>query len=225
MKKKTRYRGTLTGLLQKNQYDIITIQQNSRNSIDYATCQPYAANLIAFIKKHQPQAEIVIQQTWSYRCDSPQLKKWQIDNHTMYEKLAGTYAKLAKEHGLRMIPAGLAVQLFRAETPVKYVPLSAGELKKFQKPAVPPFSGEVVGKYFWSKGKKNKYKTERLLLDAHHLNFHGEYLQAAVWFAFLFDKPVSGIKYFPENIDRAQAEFLLSCAQKAVASFQQPAGK
>ena len=213
-------RGKLSDILKNDRFDIITIQQNSANSIDYATYQPYAANLISYIKKHQPQAEIVIQQTWSYRCDAGRLKRWGIDNDTMYARLAESYARLAKENGFRLIPSGYAVQVFRAKTPVKYVPPAKKELAGFKKPEVPPFTGDVVGKYIWKK-RKDGEKTE-LLLDANHLNFHGDYLQAAVWFSFLFEKPASEIKYFPENIERAQAEFLLSCAGEAMETFKQP---
>ena len=215
-----KFRGTLNNALKNERFDIITIQQNSANSIGYTTFQPYAANLIAYIKKHQPQAEIVIQQTWSYRCDSPRLKRWGIDTTTMYARLAESYARMAKEYGFRLIPSGYAVQVFRAKTPVKYLPPTGEQLKTYQKPDVPPFTGEVVGKYIWKK-RKGGDKTE-LLLDAIHLNSHGNYLQAAVWFSFLFGKPATEIKFFPEKIDRAQAEFLLSCAADAMNGFVQP---
>ena len=84
---KTAERGNINELIKNknNKYDIITIQQNSANSWKYNTYQPYADNLIAVIKKYQPQAEIVIQQTWSYRSDSRRLKAWKIDNTAMYE--------------------------------------------------------------------------------------------------------------------------------------------
>lgn len=218
--KRKKFRSTLNNALKKERFDVITIQQNSANSIDYATYQPYAANLIAYIKKYQPQAEIVIQQTWSYRCDAGRLKKWGIDNDTMYARLAENYARLAKENGFRIIPSGYAVQVFRAKTPVKYVPPTKEQLAGFKRPDVPSFAGDVVGKYFWKK-RKGGEKIE-LLLDANHLNFYGDYLQAAVWFSFLFEKPVTEIKYFPENIERAQAEFLLSCAGEAMETFKQP---
>ena len=53
-------------LLKNNSYDIITIQQGSIQSHDYKTFEPHVDELIAYIRKYQKKAEIVIQQTWSY---------------------------------------------------------------------------------------------------------------------------------------------------------------
>ena len=145
------YRGNVNELVKKNKYDIITIQQSSPNSWKYETYQPYAKNLIAYLEKYQPQAEIIIQQTWSYRSDSTLLKEWKFDNAAMYSKLNEAYCQLAKENGFRIIPSGYAVQIFREKNPVKYVPLTDEELKKFKKPAVPAWDADVVGRHNWKK--------------------------------------------------------------------------
>ena len=217
--KKTK-RGNVNKLLKNNKYDIITIQQNSANSWKYNTYQPYADNLIAVIKKYQPQAEIVIQQTWSYRCDSRRLTAWKIDNTAMYEKLADAYAKLAKKYSFRMIPTGYAVQIFRAKTPVKFVSPDFKALEALKNPEQHAFDGEVVGYCKW--GKNRKTKKNCLLKDMSHLNFHGEFMQGAVWFSFLFDQPATAIKFVPRGMSAEQAKFLLECAQEAVSTFKQP---
>ena len=217
----SKYRGNVNELVKKNKYDIITIQQNSNNSFKYETYQPFAKNLIAYLKKHQPQAEIVIQQTWSYRSDSTLLKQLGIDNSTMYDKLAEAYSRLAKENGFRIIPSGYAVQIFREKTPVKYVPLTEEELKKFKKPATPAWDADVVGIHKWGK-KKGENKGLHLMADWVHLNPHGEYLQAAVWFNTLFDQPATSVKYIPRGMKAARAKFLLECAAEAVANYKQP---
>ena len=223
LKSSRKFRGRLTDLLEKEKYHIITIQQNSVNSIDYSTYQPYAANLIAYIKKCQPQAEILIQQTWSYRRDSGRLKKWNITNAEMFDRLADAYGKLAKETGFRIIPAGYAVQIFRAETQDKFVAVSDAALKKFKYPDCPSNDGDVAGMFFWKKNKKSGEL--KLVRDSHHLNPQGEYMQAALWFCFLFEKTVSEIKYVPEKMDPAQAAFLQKCAQRAVDTFKQPSAE
>ena len=223
LKSSRKFRGRLSDLLQKNKYDVITIQQSSVNSIDYSTYQPYAANLITYIKKHQPQAEIVIQQTWSYRSDAVRLKKWNISNSEMFERLSDAYAKLAKENSFRIIPSGYAVQIFRAETPVKFIPVSDAALKKFKYPDCPSNDGDVAGMFLWKKNKKSGEL--KLVRDSNHLNRQGEYMQAVLWFSFLFEKPVSEIKYIPEGIDPEQAAFLRRCAQKAVDTFKQPSAE
>lgn len=59
---------SLQDLLTADRWDIVTIQQASHESWRGETFEG-APKLIALIRKHQPQAEIVIQQTWSYRSD------------------------------------------------------------------------------------------------------------------------------------------------------------
>ena len=82
------YKGNVNQLLKDNKYDIITVQQGSRESWDYKFYQPYANELIAYIKKYQPQAEIIIQQTWAYRSDSPILEEWKFSSAEMSDKLS-----------------------------------------------------------------------------------------------------------------------------------------
>ena len=218
--KKPVYKGNVNSLLKSEKYDIITIQQASKYSVDYATYQPYADKLISQIKKYQPQAEIVIQQTWSYRSDSSRLKKWKINNTTMFEKLSAAYAELAKANGFRVIPTGYAVQIFRAETPVKFVAPDLKALAELKNTRHHAFDGEVVGFCRWMRNRKTKeYYLGR---DCSHLNPHGEYMQAAVWFSFLFGEKATAVKYIQPEMKLEQAKFLLKCAQKAVSTFKQP---
>ena len=213
-------KASLNKFLKTEKYDIITIQQNSANSWKYETYQPFAKNLIAYLKKYQPQAEIVIQQTWSYRSDSSRLKAWNIDNTAMYNKLDTAYAQLAKENGFRVIPTGYAVQIFRAKTPVKFVVPDLKALAELKNKNAHGFDGEVVGMCKWCP--HNKTKKYYLSCDTSHLNPHGEYMQAAVWFSFLFDQPATQIKYIQPGMQPEQAKFLLECAQEAVSTFKQP---
>jgi hypothetical protein len=210
-------RGNILSLLKTQKYDIITIQQNSSNSINYKTFQPFADQLIAVIKKYQPKAEIVIQQTWSYRADSAFLEKLNMNNDEMYQKLSAAYAQFAKDYSFRVIPVGDAVQLTRKYSPVKFQMYDRKSLPNYIWPDMPPQSGDVVGKLYWAK-RKGKLS---LLADATHLNTRGEYLQAAVWFAFVYDKNTSEIKFIPSNIGDDDAAFMLKCAQEAVSNYKQ----
>ena len=106
--KKPQFKGSVNDRLKSEKYDIVTIQQASRYSVDYAAFQPFADELIKQVKKYQPQAEIIIQQTWSYRADAPFLRENGIDNSTMYAKLEAAYRQLAEDYGFRMIPTGYA---------------------------------------------------------------------------------------------------------------------
>ncbi len=211
-------RGTVLELLKTQKYDIITIQQNSANSVDYKTFQPHANHIIAVVKKYQPQAEIIIQQTWSYRADSSMLnKRWKISNDEMYNRLSAAYSSFAKETGFRMIPVGDAVQIFRKNSPIKFKPYDPASLANYSWPDKPSQAGEIVGSITWRRDKG----VLKLFADTTHFNSRGEYLQAAVWFAILFDKKTSEIKYVPGNIGDDDAAFLRKCAQEAVDAYMQ----
>ena len=214
------YGANVNELLQENQYDIVTIQQASRFSWKYDTYQPYAEELIAYIRKYQPKAEIVIQQTWAYRCDDPQLKpdspgEWGIDQTDMYEGLRDAYRKLAEAYRFRVIPTGDAVQLFRKYTPVKFQPA----VKEPVYPEVPSPAGDVVGCSYW---KKDLESGKQILSTDHcHLNSDGEYLQACLWFAFLYGEPVGKIAYVPEGMSKETSALLRKCAQEALDQYKQ----
>ncbi len=213
-------KGNVNTLLKNNQYDIITIQQGSPKSWDYKTYQPFADELIAYIRKYQPKAEIVIQQTWAYRSDSPRLKpnpkaRWDFDQTGMYEGIRASYAKLAEKYQFRVIPVGDAVQKYRKYTPVKYQPASQAP----EYPNVPSNAGDVVGSASWKKDPKTGKNSLRF--DYIHLNSNGNYLQACVWFSFLYGEPVQKIAYVPKTIGTEEASLLKKCAQEALDEYKQ----
>ena len=215
------YKGNVNELLKKNQYDVVTIQQGSRQSWDYKYYQPYADQLVAYIRKHQPEAEIVIQQTWAYRCDHPNLKpnpkaRWDFDQAGMYERVRDSYRKLAEAHHFRVIPMGDAVQLFRKYTPVKFQPAAEDE---FKYPAVPSSAGDVVGQASWRKNAKSGEM--QLKYDQFHLNATGHYLQACLWFAALYGEPVSKIQFAPKSMKPELKTLLHKCAQEALDQYVQ----
>ena len=49
----------------------------------------------------------------------------------------------------------------------------------------------------------------------------GRYLQSCVWFAELFGRKTSAIKFVPKGMSAEEAQFLQNIAQKAVNDFQQ----
>jgi hypothetical protein len=212
--------GPLSKILSETQWDIVTIQQASHESWRAETFHPYADNIVDFVKKHAPGAEIVIQQTWAYRADHPQFKEnseWGITQEKMYELLTVNYKKLSADLGnLRIIPTGYAVQLARKLQSVKFRALTDEESAKLVYPDIPPQAGALVGRDYYLKDEETDEfvpKTDRI-----HLNGRGEYLQGMVWFGRLFECDVTNIEYVPENMGKADAAFLREIAQKAIDS-------
>ncbi|WP_295812750.1 DUF4886 domain-containing protein [uncultured Victivallis sp.] len=212
----------LRSILELRAWDVVTIQQASHDSWRPETFQPWAGNIIAYVKKHAPQAEVVIQQTWAYRADHPQLlpgSEWGVSQDEMYERLTENYTKLARDYKLRIIPTGYAVQLTRRNSERKFVNYDPALIDTLAWPDLPPQAGDVVGQCSWRKNPD----TGELYLnrDLIHLNPRGQYLQACVWFAMLYGKKVSEIRLVPAELANSDVKFLQETAQQAVDEFQQ----
>ena len=210
--------------LAAEKWDIVTIQQASGKSPFYKTYQPYADNLIAKIRELAPQAEIVIQETWSYSPYDKRLENWKMDPKGMHAALKDAYSQLAKKRNLRVIPTGDAAQLFRERLPVVYGRLlTPEEISALVKPATVDFQGDVVGRSVWEKGRKGQ-KTDangfRLRMDRNHFNPRGHYLQACVWTAFLFKVDPTTFTYRPEGLPESDAKLMRECARDAIAGWK-----
>ena len=211
--------GNVNTLLKNRQWDIITIQQASHFSWRFETFDPYAGNLIAYIRKYAPDAEILIQQTWAYRLDDRRLKEWNITQKQMFEKLNDAYSKLAQKYQLRVIPTGLAVETVRNNSKKTFEIPDQETMNSLIYPDLPNQSNDVVGVFKWRKNSKtNEMYISR---DSFHLNYRGEYLQGALWFSFLFNRKTQDIDFIPENMGKTDAVFLLKCAQEALDTYQQ----
>lgn len=199
--------------LLSKKWDIVTIQQASHDSWKYETYMPYAKNLYDYIKKHAPQAEVMIQQTWSYRFDDNRLTTWKIDQNEMFNKLFEAYNKTAKELNITVIPVGSAVQLVRETQPNKLKHFNRAD---FKYPDIPELTGSLIGNIKWSKDKT------KLEGDAFHLNQRGKYLQACVWFGIIFNiDPRECTAFQPSAISVDDAKFLREAAAKTVSEFKQ----
>ena len=161
-----------------------------------------------------PQAKIVIQQTWSYRADAPQLKKWKIDQTEMFNRLEKNYRKLSEHFGAEVIPTGLAVQIARRSQPEDCSIFSKEALESLPEGKSPKQSNFVVGATWRQKG--GAFKTDYI-----HLNQRGQYMQSCVWAGFLFGKDPEEISYKPDSMEQSDAEFLRECASKALKEYKQ----
>lgn len=213
-------RWKLREILAREEWDVVTIQQASRYSWKPETYQPYASMICDYIRKHAPQAEIVLQQTWAYRTDDPQLAVyglWGISQEEMYERLTLAYEQIAKELSLRIIPTGHAVQLARRQQQEPFQAYPPAMLKTLRWPDLPPQAGSLVGKIYWAKNQE----TGELELhrDTIHLNTRGKFLQACVWFGFLMQRPVEEISFVPTEIGAQDAIFLRDIAAQTLAKY------
>ena len=110
-KKKAGRRAGLLEVLTSDTWDIVTVQQASPCSFKPETYYPYGTNLVAFIKEHAPQAEVMVQETWSYSSAHKKIAKRGIAGGGMYDRLHAAYGDFANALGLRTIPTGTAAEL------------------------------------------------------------------------------------------------------------------
>ena len=193
----------------------MTIQQASPASWQAETYEPYAANIIGYVREFAPRAEIMIQQTWAYRADSPRFlpEAWNISQAEMHARLTENYRALSARHGLRVIPTGLAVAISRETSPVKFQGYPRELLQTLNWPDLPPQAGDVVGQIRWAKDPETGEL--KLVPDFSHLNRRGEYMQACLWFAVLYGRNAEDIAFVPEEIGGRDAAFLRETAERA----------
>ena len=215
MRKHRRYAGNVLNLLKNNTYDIVTVQQASPASWDFATYYPWADCVIKTIQKYNPSAKILIQETWSYRSDSERLTTWGFDNVKMYEKLKEAYCKFAAKTGFEVIPTGDAIELFRKRSGRTYTALSEEERAKFLPPDLPPMANDIVGRDFYVKDETGELSLRK---DCIHLNFRGEYLQSCVWYGKLFGENPEDIIYERQDMAHSESLLMQKCAKDALYS-------
>jgi hypothetical protein len=98
---------SLKELLQKEKWDVVTIQQVSHMSFRPESYQPFADQVVACIKTNAPGAEILLHQTWAYGPDCKRLEGFKLTRQQMNAGLITCYADLARHFGgLRMLKSG-----------------------------------------------------------------------------------------------------------------------
>lgn len=196
------------------EWDVITVQQYSLLSGDYATYQPYAAKLHDHLRKLRPSAEIVIHQTWAYRSDAAKFGQVgsgrnAADQREMWEKSRAAYWKLAEDLRARVIPTGDAFWRVSSDVAWGYKPDTSFDPKKAIHPALPDQTNSLHVGYRWSADKK-------LGMDANHASAAGEYLGALVWYGFLFNESPEGLAFVPPGVAPEFAAHLRKVAWQVV---------
>ncbi len=106
-------------LSEMGRFDFITLQQASHFSGMKETYFPFIRVLYDACRAAQPDAEIVIHETWAYETDSTHgaFPNYGSDQRRMYECLRDAYREAADTLGARLIPVGDTVQYLRENVP------------------------------------------------------------------------------------------------------------
>jgi len=164
-------------MLAAEKWDIVTIQQASHQSWRPESYEPYAGNLVKLIREKAPQAQLFVQETWSYcnldnricGANGEGAGSWGFNQAGMYARLRANYADLAARYGASVIPTGTAVENVRAALGRAPVSDVVGCRKR-------PASG-------WA--------------DTIHFNGEGKVLQGFVWAGRLFGVDPRTVNYDP----------------------------
>jgi len=212
---------TLKEKLESEKWDIVTLQQVSTMSFKPETFEPYLSDLIAYVRKYAPTAQIVLQMTWAYRDDHRLFDSGELTPDKMFDGIFKSYEIYGKKYNLLVIPSGKAVKLALDTQNPKFVkPDQRADLTGLKYPERPAaIPGTLHTDMNWGK---NKEGVQTANYDLIHLNSRGSYLQSCVWFAVLFNKDPRQITYAPETLTPEDAAFLRDCAAKAVADYKQP---
>ncbi len=113
---------SLNEALDAEDWDIVTLQQNSGNSGDYSSYQPYLSELIEHIESKLPKAKISFIETWAYEIDSnhPDFVRYGNDQIKMYENIISASEKASQAHGIDICRVGEVIQRARSLSEFDY---------------------------------------------------------------------------------------------------------
>src|SRR5690606_7280834 len=107
----------LRELLVREPYDFVTIQQVSSQSFKPETFEPYAGQIIRFVRELAPQAQILVHQTWAYDEDCVRLENWDLSKAELHRGLVESYDKVARGCKWQIRPPGAGVSVSYAQDP------------------------------------------------------------------------------------------------------------
>ncbi|MBQ8146879.1 MAG: DUF4886 domain-containing protein [Clostridia bacterium] len=110
---------TIDQIIKSDRFDVVTLQQVSHFSGQYETYQPYLDNLVSYVRKLQPMAELYFHRTWAYEIDSThsEFPIYDRDQQKMYNALCQASEIACKAIGAKLIPAGDVIQAMRERIP------------------------------------------------------------------------------------------------------------
>ncbi len=116
-------RESLRELIEFGNWDIVTIQQGSRDSGRPETYFPFLQYISSFIKEKAPDAKQFLHETWAYEIDTDHdafSLHYESSQQKMYDGITRAYGEASKVLSLPVIPCGEIIQLLRKSAPFDY---------------------------------------------------------------------------------------------------------
>ena len=106
---------SIADALERNDWDIVTLQQVSGLSGIYKSYQPYLYNLAELVKSKLPDIKLCFHQTWAYEIDSehPDFSNYNSSQQRMFDCIVSASKQACKAIDAQLIPTGTAIQTVR----------------------------------------------------------------------------------------------------------------
>ncbi len=169
-------------------FDVITLQQVSGLSGLADTYNPYITEIVSLIKEAQPDAELVLHQTWAYDEDSNHhdFPRYNNDRNEMYESIKDATNQVADELGIRIFEVGEVIQRLRNS---EYFGTSGSHEISYS-----PYDNPIT----FPEAAEDPNNPPSLVRDGYHLNeYYGRYAAAATWYATLTGDTISENSWTP----------------------------
>ncbi len=210
------YKGkSLRMLLSEGTWDVVTMQQYSYHSADLETYGPYAQKLYDFIKQIQPNAKIILHQTWAYRADAKKFGrvvpgKLAQNQTEMWQKSREAYHTVAKQLNVKILPVGDAFNTVATDNKFGFKKDESFDYDNPVYPNLPKQDYSLNMGYYW--------KDKKIVFDPNHANESGRYLGSLIWYSFLFNESPKKLQFIPDKVPTEFASYLKKVAIKAYSS-------
>ena len=106
---------SIKSALTECKWDIVTLHQASLLSGIEESYEPYFENMLGYVKRYAPNADIKVMQTWAFddNCTREGFENYGRSQKVMYERLIPCYEKISKKYELPLIRCGEALQALR----------------------------------------------------------------------------------------------------------------
>lgn len=208
-------KATLREALAAEKWDYVTLQQVSDLSFRPETYFPYLQNLYDLVRRYAPQAEPLLLQTWAYRSDADEFKRYGLNGQEMFDRLKDAYTHASERLGCRLLPCGEAFE--RARAVLKYKRDPGFDFEHPHPLEMPDQRGSLNVGYYWATGNTPTGKAE-LYLDARHGNPMGCYLANTVLYQALTGRHIAG-GFCPQGVTPEQRGWLCTTAAGALRDY------
>ena len=85
--------------LASDRWDVVTLQQGSKNSFEYKNFEPYLDLIVKTVKTYSPEAKLYVHQTWAYENGSSVMSELTpyTTNKEMYKDVRLCYEKMKEQ--------------------------------------------------------------------------------------------------------------------------------